>query len=76
MPLQGPTVDLLQGQRVLGIVRVLLMGVGMVVMCGLGWVVAVVLLLSFFCLLFATGPLLVLGSHHSSLHRPLLKTLM
>lgn len=78
MPLQGPTVDLLQGQGVLWIVRVMLMGVGVVVMSGLGWLVAVVLLLllSLFSLLFATGPLLVFDRYHSSLHRPLFKTLM
>lgn len=58
---------------------VLLMGVGMVVVCGVGWLVAMVLLvllLSLLCLLFATGPLLVLDWYHSSLHRPLFKTLM
>ena len=55
------------------IVWVLLMGVGMVVVCRLGRRVAVVLLvmllLSLFCFLFATGPLLVLDGSHSSLHR-------
>ena len=78
MPLQCPTVDLLQGQWMLWIVWVLLMGVGMVVVCGLGWLVAVVLLLllSLLCFLFATGPLLVLDRYYSSLHRPLFKTLM
>lgn len=63
----------------LWIVWVLLMGVGMVVVCGLGQLVGVVLLvllLSLLRLLFATGPLLVLDGYHSSLHRPLFKTLM
>lgn len=78
VPLQGPTVNLLQGQWVLWIVWVLLMGMGMMVVCGLGWLLAVVLLvlLSLLCLLFATGPLLVLDRYHSSLHRTLFKTLM
>lgn len=80
MPLQGPTVDLFQGQGVLWIVRVMLMGVGVVVMSGLGRLVAVVLLLllllSLLSLLFATGPLLVLDRYHSSFHRPLFKTFM
>lgn len=63
----------------LWIVWVLLMGVGMVVVCGLGWLVGVVLLvllLSLLCLLLAAGPLLVLDRYHSSLHRRLFKTLM
>lgn len=64
----------------LWIVWVLLMRVGMVVVCGLGWLVAVVLLvlllLSLLCLLFATGPLLVLDRYHASLHRAFFKTLM
>lgn len=82
MPLQGPAVYLLQGQRVLRIVRVLLMSVRMVVVCWLGWLVSVVLLLllllllSFLSLLFTTGSLLVLDIYHSSFHRPLFKTLM
>lgn len=80
VPLQGPTVDLLQGQWVLWIVWVLLVGVGMVVVCGLGWLVTVVLLLllllSLLCLMFASRPLLVLDRYHSSLDRPLFKTLM
>lgn len=81
MPLQGPTVDLLQRQWVLWIVWVLLMGEGMVVVCGLGRLVAVVLLLlllllSLLCFLFATGPLLVLSRYNSSLHRPLFEALM
>lgn len=81
VPLQGPAVDFLQGQRVLGIVGVLLMGMRVVVVVvrRLGWVVAVVLLLlllPFLGLLFAAGPLLVLGGHHPSLHRPLLQTLL
>lgn len=61
----------------------LLMGVGMVVVCGLGWLVRVVLLmvvmvvlLSLFCFLFATGPLLVLDRSHSSLHRAIFETFM
>lgn len=78
MPLQCPTVDLLQGQWMLWIVWVLLMGVGMVVVCGLGWLVTVVLLLllSLLCLLFATGPLFVLDRYYSSFHGSLFKTLM
>lgn len=66
----------------LWIVWVLLMGVGMMVVCGLGWLVAMVLLvlllllLSLLCFLFAIGPLLVLDRSHSSLHRTLFKTLM
>lgn len=83
VPLQGPAIDLLQGQRVLGVVRVLLMGVGMVVVCGLHWLVAVVLLLvllllllSLLRLLFAAGPLLVFDGHHSPLHRAFFETLV
>lgn len=79
VPLHGPTVDVLQGQRVLWIVRVLLMSVRRVVMGGLACRVAVVLLLllllSFLSLLFVAGPLLVLDGGHSPLHRALLKTL-
>lgn len=64
----------------LWIVWVLLMGVGMVVVCGLGWLVTMVLLvlllLSLFCFLFAAGPLLVLDRSHSSLYRTIFKTLM
>lgn len=77
MPLQCPTVDLLQGQWMLWIVWVLLMSVGMVVVCGLRWLVTVVLLLlSLLCLLFATGPLFVLDRYNSSLHRSLFKAFM
>lgn len=78
MPLQGATVDLFQGQRVLWVVRVLLMGMGMVMVCGLGWLVVVVLLLllSLFSVMLATGSLLVFDGYHSSIHRPLFKTLM
>lgn len=63
----------------LWVVRMLLMGVGMVVVCGLGRLVAVVLLvllLSLLCVLFATGSLLVLDGYHSSLHRAFFKTLV
>lgn len=57
-----------------------LMGVQMVLVCGLGGWVAVVLLvlllllLSLLCFVFATGPFLVLDMSHSSLNRTLLKT--
>lgn len=78
MSLQRPAIYLLQGQWVLRIVWVLLMSVRMVVVCWLGWLVAVVLLLllSFLSLLLPTGSLLVLDIYHSSFHRPLFKTLM
>lgn len=77
MPFQSATVDLLQWQRVLWVVGVLLVAVGMVVVYRLWWLVVVVLLLllSLLGLLFATGPLFVFDRHHS-LHRPLFKTLM
>lgn len=73
MPLQSPTVDLLQGKRMLRIVRVLLMAVGMVMVCGLGRLVVMMLLLllSLLHFLFAAGPLFVLDRDHSPFHRSL-----
>lgn len=53
----------------------------MVLVGGLGWWVAVVLLvmlllLSLFSVMFATGPLLVFDMSHSSLNRTIFKTLV
>lgn len=52
----------------------------MVLVRGLGWWVAVVLLvlllLSLFCVVFATGPLLVFDMSHSSLNRAIFKALV
>lgn len=83
MPLHPPTIDLLQGQGVLRVERVVLMGVWVVLVRGLGWCVAVVLLLvllllllSFFCVVFAAGPVLVFDVAHSSLNRTIFKTLV
>lgn len=68
MPLQRPTVDLLQGQWVLLVLRVLLMRVGMMVVRGRGQMVTVMLLLllSVLRVVLATGPLLLFALDHSS----------
>lgn len=59
--------------------RMVLMGVRVVLVCGLGRGVAVVLLvllLSLLCFVFATGPFLVFDMSHSSLNRTIFKTLV
>lgn len=76
MSFKRSAVDLLQGQWVLLILWVLLMWVGMVVMCGRSQMVTVMLLLlSVFSVMFATGPLLLFAREHSPL-RALFETLL
>lgn len=66
MPLQRPTVDLLQGQWVLLVLWMLLMWVGMMVVCGRSQMVTVMLLLlSVLRVMLATGPLLLFALYHS-----------
>lgn len=80
MPLHPPTVDLLQGEGVLRVERVVLVGVWVVLVRGLGRSVAVVLLvlllLSFFSVVLAAGPVLVFHVAHPPLHRRVFQTLV
>lgn len=83
MPLHPPTVDLLQGEGVLRVERVVLVGVWVVLVRGLGRCVAVVLLvllllllLSLLSVVLAAGPVLVLHVAHPPLHRGVFQTLV
>lgn len=82
VPLHPPTVDLLQGEGVLRVERVVLVGVRVVLVRGLGRGVGVVLLvlllllLSLLRVVLAAGPVLVLDVAHPPLHRGVLQTLV